>query len=63
MRTNAQGCTVQVHLWDGIPHGIRVLNRVGWDGYLVEVPRDEVDAARAIDKVTPVRYRSHPEGP
>lgn len=51
MRTSAQGCTVQVHLWDGNPHGTRVLSRAGWDGYLSRFRDEEVDAARALDKV------------
>ncbi|MFZ2529409.1 MAG: hypothetical protein WAX14_17435 [Rhodococcus sp. (in: high G+C Gram-positive bacteria)] len=40
----AESLTVQVHLPGGDPHGVRVVNRAGWDGYLLVVPRSCIDA-------------------
>lgn len=47
MRSSSRGCTVQVHLPHGDPHGIRILSRAGWDGYVLAIPR--ADAAAAGD--------------
>lgn len=52
MRNISRGCTVQVHLLDGDPHGIRILGRVGWDGYVLAVPRAEVEAARELEELS-----------
>lgn len=50
MRSRARGCTVQIDLWNGDPGGIRVLSCAGWDGYLLVVPRKEVDNAGGFDE-------------
>ncbi|WP_082893264.1 MULTISPECIES: DUF4357 domain-containing protein [Rhodococcus] len=50
MRSRSRGCTIQVHLWNGDPHGIRVVSRAGWDGYLLVIPSSEADIARELDE-------------
>lgn len=51
MRSISRGCTVQVYLRHGDPHGIRILSRAGWDGYVLALPRADVADARDLEEM------------
>ncbi|MEV0105308.1 DUF4357 domain-containing protein [Nocardia sp. NPDC050799] len=50
MRSSSRGCTVQVQLPHGDPHGIKILSRAGWDGHVLAIPRADVEAAQKLEE-------------
>ncbi|OBA51909.1 hypothetical protein A5780_28245 [Nocardia sp. 852002-20019_SCH5090214] len=42
---------MQLHLLTGDPHGVKILRRAGWDGYVLAVPRADVETARGLEEL------------